>query len=347
MDPLEGIWEAMGSNYRVAFLRDTARGGTLRFNGLILRADSVWWMPGQVKAALTREGERYRGTFYMRDHSSNPTTATVERGVFRGSNGIMYVREFPGPPGVNPEAFRHSLNLAIGLERLGPNTLLLHLPSFNDRFARAVDSVISANRTELARTENLIIDLRGNGGGSDFVYGPILPWLYTDTIVDINSNLYATEDNIAKFVSLSGDTTFPAGQRAEFATLVSRMRAVQGGWLVRDDSRMGFDRVLPYPRRVALVVDRWCGSSCEQFVLAAKQSRKVTVYGDNTAGVLDYANQWSLTSPCGNWRLAYPTSRSNRLPQQPVDPHGIAPDVRIPVEEMMPVAWVYQRLAGE
>jgi hypothetical protein len=52
--------------------------------------------------------------------------------------------------------------------------------------------------------------------------------------------------------------------------------------------------------------------SCEQFLLMAQQSRKVTIYGEPTAGILDFGNVRSATMPGGTLRLFYPTTRSKR-----------------------------------
>src|SRR5258705_1608903 len=76
------------------------------------------------------------------------------------------------------------------------------------------------------------------------------------------------------------------------------------------------------PRRVALLVDHHCASSCEELVFEARQSRKVTVLGsENTAGVDDYGNVRSLWLP-GWRRMRVPTSRERR---ERVDPGGVAP----------------------
>ncbi|MBK8496873.1 MAG: hypothetical protein IPL50_19165 [Chitinophagaceae bacterium] len=87
--------------------------------------------------------------------------------------------------------------------------------------------------------------------------------------------------------------------------------------------------VLPFPSLVGVLIDKKCGSTTEQFLLAAKQSKKVVMFGENSAGVLDYANMHFLDFPCFEWRLGYATSRSRRLPEQPVDNIGISPDIHL------------------
>jgi len=74
-------------------------------------------------------------------------------------------------------------------------------------------------------------------------------------------------------------------------------------------------------------------SSCEEFILAARQSHKVILMGENTGGALDYANVHYLQMPRKGWWFQYATSRTNRLPDFPIDNIGIEPNVNIPVEK--------------
>lgn len=78
------------------------------------------------------------------------------------------------------------------------------------------------------------------------------------------------------------------------------------------------------------MIDHGCGSSCEEFVLAVRQSFKVKLFGQSTYGSLDYSNLRPHALPSGRRRLMYATSRSLRLPTQPVDVSGIAPDQWLP-----------------
>lgn len=80
------------------------------------------------------------------------------------------------------------------------------------------------------------------------------------------------------------------------------------------------------------------GSSGEQFILDARQSRKVTLMGQhNSAGVLDFSNVVSMPMPSGRLELSWPISRSLRLPEESVDLNGIAPHILIPPTEPDPV----------
>jgi C-terminal processing protease CtpA/Prc len=85
------------------------------------------------------------------------------------------------------------------------------------------------------------------------------------------------------------------------------------------------------PTRVAVLTDRGCGSSCEQFLLAMQQSWNVKLFGRRTAGALDYSNLRPHKLPSGKRLVLYATSRSTRLPHLPVDAVGVLPDVFLPL----------------
>jgi len=84
------------------------------------------------------------------------------------------------------------------------------------------------------------------------------------------------------------------------------------------------------PSRVAVLFDRGCGSSCEEFLLAVRQSFDVKLVGRPSHGSLDYSNLRPHELPSHERILWYATSRSDRLPDFPVDLMGIQPDIFLP-----------------
>ena len=80
------------------------------------------------------------------------------------------------------------------------------------------------------------------------------------------------------------------------------------------------------PQQVAVIVNSFCESSTEQFLLAAKQSSKVKIFGTVTAGALDFANMNTVESPCGNYLLHYSMSKDVDIDNFPIDNIGIQPD---------------------
>ncbi|WP_406825607.1 S41 family peptidase [Pedobacter sp. KACC 23697] len=91
-------------------------------------------------------------------------------------------------------------------------------------------------------------------------------------------------------------------------------------------------KVLSYPKYVSLIVNKSTASAAELFILQAKQSAKVKIYGTKSSGAIDYLEVVRAELPCGFYRLGYPACKSLRLPGQPLDNIGIKPDIEIPLK---------------
>jgi C-terminal processing protease CtpA/Prc len=231
---------------------------------------------------------------------------------------------------------------SLFLRRLSPETLCLRIPDFNPSRYEPLRRLLDESSAELDATDNLVIDLRSHRGGSDAVFEPILRLLYTRPIIQIGVEYRSTEDNIAEMRRWCATTPLRAEIKQEVERIADLMSTHPGEW-VASPSR-GFyvermDSVSSCPKRVAVLIDG-AASSGEQFLLLARQSRKVTLFGKrNSAGVLDFSNAVSATVPSGRFTLRWAICRSLRLPEDPVDPEGIPPDIRIPAEVDDPVAY--------
>jgi hypothetical protein len=210
------------------------------------------------------------------------------------------------------------------------STAVLRVPDLELDYKSAIDSLVATNRTRLLATPYLVVDVRGNAGGCTCSYASITPLLYTTPIREMGADVWATKGNAALYRGWLADDDVPANMKAQVRSLLPKMEAHPNQFVVwAKDTVVRLDTVFPMPRRVALLVDGKCASSCEDLVFETRQSRKVTVFGaENTAGVGDYGNVRKVRLP--GWRqMVLPTTRSHRLPSHPIDLVGITPDVRI------------------
>ncbi len=211
---------------------------------------------------------------------------------------------------------------------LNKTTALLILPSFNIRYKHAIDSILQANEQTIRNAPNLIIDIRNNGGGSDESFSGLLPFLYTNPIVRINSDIWSTEDNVGKYESVAADTHYTAETRQVMKVLAGKLRLNVGRFVSEgDDDTLQLPAVDPVPTKVIILMNNYVASSAEGFLLQAVQSKKVVLAGEHSKGELDYASVHYMTSPGGRLILGCPTSRSRRLPHSPIDNIGVEPDV--------------------
>ncbi len=214
---------------------------------------------------------------------------------------------------------------------LSPKTILLTLPTFHYPTHDKLEALLKAHHEALANHPNWIIDVRDNNGGTDANFQPLLPWLLPGEMVDVGMVFLATPANIQG--RRESCAVFAPGDKEceEWAEkAVEKMEKVPAGsWVAFDDQGgVSYDRVGSVeqhrPSQVAVLIDHPCGSSCEQFVLVVRQSFAVKTIGRHTFGSLDYSNLIPYALPSGNLRLWYATSRTLRIPGQPVDVAGIS-----------------------
>lgn len=219
------------------------------------------------------------------------------------------------------------------LRMLDEDTALLVLPSFNHGYGQAIAALLAEHRGALASRKHWIVDVRANDGGADDSFAPLRPWLLDGRVHRHGVEYLVTPANIQSQQDVCDYVGEPAACARQIAPLVAGMRAAPAGSFVLS-GRQRFDAVpvateAGRPARVAILTDRACGSSCEQFVLEARTGWRVKVVGRQTMGALDYSNLRPYKLASGRI-LFYATSRSTRLPDMHIDAGGIQPDILLP-----------------
>jgi hypothetical protein len=219
---------------------------------------------------------------------------------------------------------------------LSDSTFYMRLPSFNVP-KESVDDLVARHWVEITSRPNLIIDIRSNLGGRSDVYEALLPLLYTHPYTLKGVEWWASEGNIADLEWDIETGNIREGMEDDARALLREMKRHSGKFVVhpRDvaERSVTYDTVYPYPRNVGIIIGKENASAAEQFLLTAKNSRKVTLFGvEPTAGVLDYSNTVPRPLPSGMFEVWMPQTRSLRLPEHPIDATGISPDVEIPFE---------------
>jgi len=117
--------------------------------------------------------------------------------------GHLWVEDIvAAPPAAAPEQSAKDAPVlhpttAPTIEILSTKTLRLTLKNFEPYNRDALIALIEAHHEDLAAHPNWIVDVRGNGGGSDSSYEPLMPWLMPDGVANAGTAILATPANIA------------------------------------------------------------------------------------------------------------------------------------------------------
>ena len=330
LDSLEGIWEDESKSYKVGIIKQE-HGGITDFSGFMLKADSIFWFPRQVKMTVRKTNSKYKIlSFYTRDHSSShPTIAVTVNTLNLGLYGVWH-KVYPENTGSAYSPAAPGKYREPWFKVLDAQHCLLVMPSFGLVYKSKIDSLIEENKSILDKTRELIIDVRNNGGGSVLCFENLIPYIYTRPIITEGAAVRATEDNIRDYYAITDYPNVSDSMKAVFRKEAADLTAHVGTFynLWPSDTL-----VLPgqkkFPEKVAIIVNENSASSTELFLLKAKQSSKVKTYGAHTMGAVDYADVVTSKMPCSIFVLRYPTSRTNRPPAERIDNIGIQPDVNI------------------
>lgn len=371
LDSIEGIWYSKDKE-RFAVFRDT-KSKNRDFVAVSLSENSGNWEKGQVKAEFKKlNAGSYEVIYYDENHYRlYPGTyhrgkkggADIRRNLILHMPPISWGREYP----TNKDA----LNFIDSEDPRRPtmkiidsSTVLFSIPSHVPDYAPLLKEFVEKNQEQIGRADNLIIDLRGNEGGSSWMTNVLMPYIETVSKhagkywVDDEEFVLSSPRNIRYFKAVESQGWLPKN-------LIKRMEENPGRLVLfndpKDESAVSNSeekaeevKETPKPQNVAILMDDSIVSAGEAFIIKAMKNKKVTLFGENTAGVIDYrSTYWIPLSHCSTAGiyLGYPMfAASNRLPEGGVNKTGIAPDVRIGENESDPIRFIidyYKRKSGQ
>ena len=328
---LEGIWRS--DPYTIAIVKKDNQ-----YIGFVVQGDELYWQKNQIKLRLKPavNGEGYEGVYYMKDHSEQRITKTKLVGNnYMTLNWLNFKRI--SPQFTDSKLIADYVDLITSpvpvAKQISDKTFLLRIPSFSETKKRSIDSLIAQYHDKIASTDNLIIDIRNNGGGSDGSFQKLLPFIYTNPLRSIGVSYLSTPLNNKRMEDFMVSKDFSASDKEWARNGLKKLNANIGKFVNLQDSDSvevsTMDSIYVYPKKVAILVNENNGSTAEQFLLTAKQSAKVKLFGTTTAGVLDISNMYFVESPCKTMRLGYSLSKSRRIPDMAIDNKGIQPDYYI------------------
>lgn len=322
-DNIEGIWSNSNNSRTYGIVRDSLKKDN--FIGFIIKGDGIFWIPQQIKFNIIKTKKNYEfKTFLAKDHSNYNSKITIDRDTVEFTGlGKLYKNDIPK-------------NQSFGLlnprfKKLDSKTSLVSIPSFAFALKKEIDSLMIKNDSILKDTEHLIIDVRNNPGGSASAFEKILPYLYTNPILTEGAQMLVTDDNIKdgyeRLISLVSDD-----EKERYKNKILKLKAHIGElYLHYPVDTIKYNNILKNPSRVSILINKESVSSAELFILQAKQSTKVKLYGTNSSGSINYLERVETQMPCKFFTLIYPPVRLLRADREKAN-EGIKPDVEIPAD---------------
>lgn len=352
-DPLEGIW--YDATTKLAIVKT----GENRYAAITLENPNPKWERGMVKfEALRTSPGKYFITILRGDYSPiRFEDVQIYKDCLLGFGVYKYAKESATTP--EKKYIDSRMPQLPYFKQLDEKTAVITVPSALID-ARILDSVVRANDKIINSTENLIIDLRGNLGGNYIwrslaVLANTKPYANRKVPGEEDFLMYASPDN-ADYVYRNGSyyrQIKDSAGTAYYDKLTEKIRS-SGGKVVGfsfydpepDTSRRP---IREFPKRIGVITDRATASAAEAIVLSMKEnSNKITYYGANTYGMIDYMNVNTRLIECGtnnNYYYGYATFFSPEISKVRHNTEGIKPDIYVPANVNDWIEWVRKDLA--
>ena len=313
-DSLIGKWS--NGNYNIAII--PAKEPNYDYLGVLLNSPNENWNAGDIKLKLSKKNGELRVHFGMieKDMAVGPAKLVSGKGypMLRMDGIGTYFKEGKG----KEEISVGDNNRPVVFTQLTSKTYLMKIRTFGGGVKKTIDSLVKVNHKAIIGSENLIVDVRDNSGGNDSSYYEILPYIYSDSVTLPGVGYYLSPENKEMFM----------GWWPEDSENGKAIRSMEDYSIYTPQNEYvhKLDSLYTSPKRIAILQNNKTISSGETFVLRTRQSDKVTVYGVNSAGIVDGFN--GRRKDLGCLYLRHPTTyRSYKLPEDAIDPYGIAPDI--------------------
>jgi len=218
----------------------------------------------------------------------------------------------------NPRQARSAEAAHIRWKKLTPAVGYLLIESFDSgpQIVERVDKAFA----ELGDLPALVIDVRGNGGGTLSAAMRIGDYLFTETrpVGYLVDRLGLARLN-ARSIDGIDPATLPTFNGYDPDELGREMERT-GALMVTTGGRAG----KPYRGRLVVLIDEYCDSMTEAFVSVVKETRAGTLIGRHTSGAMLGATTFAVE---GGWTLMIPVWDFRTPKRVRVEGVGVGPDV--------------------
>ncbi|NQD71612.1 hypothetical protein HP439_12855 [Sphingobacterium shayense] len=330
-----GIWKD-NKDTKIAIVQY----GTNTFKALKVSSTNDTFPQGFVYFTLTDKGDIFSASLYNRKINIDIPAQKIGS-LLKIWNMQLWVKEGTELTPLESEELESWKDDKNGLmfKKINNDFTYLKIPTFENNDEK-ISRIVTENDSIIKSTRFLIIDLRGNGGGSSG-WTSLIPYIATAPIHQGGSYLRISKENSNRKMSdldAFVNNPIPEGYKKYFPpeTLKAYREAyrelsiTKKQFLYMPSVSFPLDSILPIPEKVALVFDELAGSSTEFFINLSKQSDKVFTYGHNSVGMMDYVGMSIPTKlPFEGFMLYIPPEKSSWTDTRPIDRIGFSPHVKL------------------
>lgn len=327
LEDVRGIYQTVDGTYTVAVIPN--KGNLREYIGVIIESKTPLWKKGQVKFELNpNKNGGYEVFSYQRNHSLKYSPNFI---LNEGVLGDIWFKTSL------ENKISQNINVSdeLSFKVLNDTTSYIRIPSFSGNLSALISEFYKKYEPEILTKPFLVIDVRNNGGGSDRNVYPLLKYIYTKPFKNDTVELYVTEGNIrdweAWYAEISKDKVNYSNNflKLMLADIDSMKKSPLNSFFPRGlgDNMVNIGKVLETPKKVAIITNKNCASSCETLLFWAKESDKTIIVGENSGGYVGYGEVGNINTPCFNFSLSCTKTRYRK--QRQFELIGITPNYKL------------------
>jgi photosystem II stability/assembly factor-like uncharacterized protein len=330
LNPIEGVWNTEGYQVGVVFNEKEKT-----YDAVVLKAENPNWKPGMLKfRSKISTSNRYETAYARGDMRIDTLQVRVLKNALEIPKYGLWKKSYPISKDTLTDAEITSEMGDVQFRYLNDSTVYIALKSCAIELKPVLDALMQKNTEKLKKTPYWVVDFRGNSGGDTDTYKSLLPYLYTKKDISRSSKNWLTPEHVQKWVEvLEKNKQYMDSSSIRYMTKrIDFGKKNPNAWYDDGMDTTFFDKILPFPKKVAVLSDEENGSSGETFLMQARGlSDKVTIFGQNSGGYLDYGNLNQFLMPCDKMGIYIPMRRANYLDfGVSYDKSGYPPDIYIP-----------------
>lgn len=322
---LEGRWYAQEGTFAIDIIPHQSIHG--EWAGILASNFPPFWLEGQIKLELSRDkaGHLY-GLYWRGTRVPQYLPVTINNAVLEIGKNLRFYRT---PP--NKKQASASLADTLQFKKLSEKTTYLRIPTFDPEQYERIDSMVESNIEDIQQAPNLIIDVRNNEGGGDRSFRALLPLIFQKEIIPdpYTASVWVSPANLHFYDSTKYEYAENAADSLEGQRYINRLKPYTGKFepIVFTQDTLSF--IYDGPQKIGIITNRGCASTTEGFVLLAKESKKVTQFGENTSGAVSYGDWRQIQVPGLPIWVSCTTKKMTFFNGKDIECIGVEPDVKL------------------